>query len=423
MSGQKVIRVSVDELPVGTQLQHAINDQSGKLLLSAGTSITARFKSQLLQHGIDQVSLHPDDAPNVAEEKQLFSFSSSDDVEGRAEDLLNSVSLAIENDGPPLIDSAEDLGCTPYSREQAARLIKRFNAATELVEATIRGILGGSDQNADRLVTVATEYTTEVVEDADHVVSVSEELGYSAETAQRSVRMATLGMATGLKLRLDQEHCRELGVCALVHDLGIHGLPQRLQDESEPFSQDDWSEYKRHPYRTLDLLEHVHGLSDSVRLAASQVHENADGSGFPRGLGKDHIHPYARIVNVVDAYIHLTSNVRGRPAIFPYDALICILRHTKLGRFDPESVRPLVDLLSVFPLGSHVLLSDGAEAKVLRRGESGHTLPIVQRIREGDIVNISSGDVTIKDILPTPGRKEMRLDDELMEDFVWYGNG
>jgi hypothetical protein len=70
-----------------------------------------------------------------------------------------------------------------------------------------------------------------------------------------------------------------------------------------------------------------------------------------------------------------------------------------------------------------VLLSDGAEAKVLRRGESGHTVPIVQRIREGDIVNISGADVTIKDVLPTPGRKEMRLDDELMEDFVWYGNG
>jgi HD-GYP domain-containing protein (c-di-GMP phosphodiesterase class II) len=293
--------------------------------------------------------LHPDDATRLAEQTQPFSFSTSEEVEARAEALLNSVSPAIGNDGPPLIDSAEDLGCTPYSREQAARLVKRFSAATEVVEATIRGILDGSEQNAEQLATVATDYTTEVVEDADQVIAMNEELGYSAEIAKRSVRMATLGMATGLKMRLDQEHCRELGVCALVHDLGIHGLPERLQDEKEPFSQDDWSEYRSHPYRTLDLLEHVHGLSDTVRLAASQVHENADGSGFPRGLSLDRIHPYARIVNVVDAYIHLTSTVRGRPAVFPYDALICILRHTKLGRFDPESVRPLVDLLSVFP--------------------------------------------------------------------------
>jgi hypothetical protein len=85
-----------------------------------------------------------------------------------------------------------------------------------------------------------------------------------------------------------------------------------------------------------------------------------------------------------------------------------------------EVVRHLLNLLSLFPIGSFVVLSDGSVARVLRRNGLNFTAPIVQRIQDANgrlipaqapeaLVDIAASPLEITQALPTPGREEIAL--------------
>ncbi len=189
----------------------------------------------------------------------------------------------------------------------------------------------------------------------------------------------------------------------------------------------------RRPEFTYELVELMTALSPAVKIAASQVHEMCDGSGYPRGLKQNRIHTYARILAPVDAYLCLVEARRGRPAIVPHDAMACLLHQLPTGRFDAQVVEALLRAQSLFPLGSYVRLSDGCEAQVIRRSDIDYSKPIVQYLRIDEphlevpiaivpkIVDLSESSLEILDIVPAPGRNEMRLDRSLMHDIVWDG--
>ena len=286
---------------------------------------------------------------------------------------------------------------------------------------------------ADQLAVTATEYVGELTEDADQVVAQSARNGQERNISDRSVRLAILSMAVAMEMAFDHRQVREVGLSGLVHDWGMYRLPERMRDPDEPFSCEDWLLYMTHPRLTLDLLELVRNVSAAVRVASFHVHEQADGSGFPQGLRRERIHPYARILNVVDAYLSLTSRVRGRPALIPYDAMSYLLHHTRTGEFDRKVVAAFLQVFSLFPIGSYVRLSDGTQAKVLRRNREFYMEPLVQRVTSSRTVRIdpAHGEETIVDLaanglrieapLPTPNRREMRLDPELMSVVRWEG--
>jgi hypothetical protein len=187
----------------------------------------------------------------------------------------------------------------------------------------------------------------------------------------------------------------------------------------------------KHPLYTVELLEQVLGISDLIRVVSSQIHECFDGSGYPAGRSGQGIHPFARILGVADAYISLTSEMRGRPAVIPCDAMVCLLYQGRQGTFDREAVRALVRTLSMFPIGSHVRLKDGSEAKVLRANRTQYTRPMVQRLfdekgiridsaHETSVIDLAESEIDVQEPLPTPHHREMRLEPaERMHSMVW----
>ena len=186
-----------------------------------------------------------------------------------------------------------------------------------------------------------------------------------------------------------------------------------------------------HPLHTLDLLTSMKNVSLPVRLAATQIHENPDGSGYPRGLKSEEIHPYAALLHVADAYITLTSNMCGRQAYLSYDAMVYLLNQVKAKRMDEKAVRALLQVITLFPIGSHVRLSDGTEAQVIRRNENSYTTPIVQRVggdrkprfdnAQNAIVDLALAKMRVMTPLVPPDREESRLEESLMNKVLWEG--
>lgn len=428
------------KLRPGITLKKPLYDSTGPLLLDAGQKITESVKQILLARGIEQVLLSPEDASALLADPlplrlslPLTSGGQPLVVPQEKIDIATDAAALMQMTGVPLKDKLRAKSKEPYDSEFAERLASQFTNSTKTVEAAMRQAIQGTARDTDILAAVTQDYIAQMVNDIDQVLGLSVDAPDAKQLVHRSLRMMLLGMAVGIELGLDAASTCEVGLCALVQDWGMFRLPERLWNPSEPFSVQDWEHYMRHPEFTYNVIEPLNSLSRAVKTAAAQVHEMCDGSGYPRGLKRNRIHLYARILAPLDAYLCLSEARRGRPAIVPHDALACLLHQLPAGRFDPAVVQALLAAISLFPLGSYVRLSDGREAQVIRRSAGDYSRPIVQCLRIDDphlhrtgmlaptILNLSESALEVVDIVPAPGKCEMRLNRSLMHHIVWDG--
>ena len=124
--------------------------------------------------------------------------------------------------------------------------------------------------------------------------------------------------------------------------------------------------------------------SGKVSLISAYIayghHERYDGSGYPLQLKKENIQLYARIAAVADVYDALTSDRVYRKRLKPNEVYEYI---TFLGadHFDPRVVQSFVKYVSIYPIGTGVLLNTGERGIVTGyKNKNMPTRPIVKII-------------------------------------------
>jgi HD-GYP domain-containing protein (c-di-GMP phosphodiesterase class II) len=449
MSSLDSVKVRIEHLRSGSRIGHSIVDQDNVLLLTAGTDITDPIKKCLLDRGITMVFLHPEDAARMFSTntrrphplllptlKVPASPIAADPNPPSIEELSDQiakfgarVSLSVKSFGPPLKARLTRATTKPYSPQQRERLVKQFATTKKLMDTMIRHAIAGLWQDSRAVLTVAKSAVAELVNDTDQTITTSAEIPRNPEITERAVRMSVLAMAVGIELGWDEHQVREVGECGLLHDWGLHRLDETIRSQQAALSESERKQMQQHPLYTFEMLGKMREVSDAVRIAAAQVHEKLDGSGYPRGLSEDQIHPYAKVLHVADAYVSLTEETWGRPAYISYDVMVYLLSQVKNRSISIEAVRALLNVVALFPLGSHVQLSDGSEARVIRRGAGVYTEPVVQRVGADRTLRIDQGHSSIVDLsqselkvtapLPHPIRQEARILDTSTSAVLW----
>ena len=130
--------------------------------------------------------------------------------------------------------------------------------------------------------------------------------GHSRGVAEWSVNITReMGMA--------ENDIHGLKVCALLHDLGKIAISTDILNRSGPLSENEWGIIKAHPRTAYEALCRIH-FPWPVGELVYQHHERLDGSGYPRGLKGDEIHPWARILGVADVVDAMITHRPYRPA-------------------------------------------------------------------------------------------------------------
>ena len=290
------------------------------------------------------------------------------------------------------------------------------------LDQAISDALRGRPPKANQLTTMTAMYLTELTADCDHVLASAAEIAYEQGLVAHMLQTSILAMAMGIESDFDAEQVRLLGLCGLLHDWGMKRVPAELRDANRRLTAGEFVTIKRHPIRTLELLQGIDGMSRLVPLVCYQVHECPNGTGYPRGRKAASIHPLAHLLRVADAYVGMTLPRPHREPLMAYAAMECLIRGARDQIYDPGSVRCLLRVLGLFPIGSYVQLSDGSIGCVLRANHTEISKPIVQRMvddqgrnvsGETTLIELHSSSLQILRALPSPKRVELKLTAEL----------
>lgn len=105
---------------------------------------------------------------------------------------------------------------------------------------------------------------------------LSEQTGDRASL--HSINVAVLSLLLGKACGLGEGDLQELGVGALLHDMGTQDLPSRLRWDDEQFSSAERKLYQEHVGHGIVLGKKM-ALSSAALLCIAQHHESACGSG------------------------------------------------------------------------------------------------------------------------------------------------
>ena len=257
-------------------------------------------------------------------------------------------------------------------RDRIARLAQRKRQVVEVEKAFVKaaGVMRNISKNlfsrpkecleeANELVNQMVTAFLDRPEAALHVMG--EHTG-GEETYFHGLNVSILSMMLAKEMGFTRPQSQNLGVGALLHDMGLADIPERIARPRHELSTPERNLRELHCEYGVRLGKQI-GLPDAVLRIVAQHHELADGSGYPKRIKGDQIDPLARIVALVNYYDNLCNPIDLAKAMTPHEALSLMFAQRRT-KFDARALQVMIRSLGVYPPGSVVRLSNDALALV-----------------------------------------------------------
>lgn len=198
-----------------------------------------------------------------------------------------------------------------------------------------------------------------------------------------SVNVAVISVAIGLVLGYPIGKLHDLGLGAILHDIGKTALPADISfhvgNDKGPgvFSPADIEAYKNHTWVGYEYIKSNREIKVTSAHIALQHHEKYDGTGFPRGIKGNDIIDFARIATIANDY-DILSNGQGRMKGLPPHKVYAILQKRSGTYYDPYILDKFIQKIALYPQSTKVKLSNQMIGIVVRQNTSDHKRPVVR---------------------------------------------
>ncbi len=178
-----------------------------------------------------------------------------------------------------------------------------------------------------------------------------------------SLNVTVLCMMLARAINLDPAEARDLGIAAMLHDVGKNEVPYSIRAKQEPLTAPERHLLQQHGVIGATFARKM-GATDAVLAMILQHHEYLDGSGYPNKLSGEKISRPARVLVIVNMYDNLCNPVHSASAMTPSEALSRMFAQHK-AQLDPVMLQTFIRMLGIYPPGSIVQLSNEMPGLVL----------------------------------------------------------
>jgi HD-GYP domain-containing protein (c-di-GMP phosphodiesterase class II) len=377
-------KVPVDLLKVGMTFSQPVYIEGNNLLVPAGVAVRKKDIERLRSWGINTVETEGD--PLVLPKTEREAAGKEGGQPGAAPEA--SMAPAKKKSSLiSLIEVQENKGAYRSYMELIERLDQVFISIASGISVEARSV----DNITGRLLQAVREQRNSFV----GYILGGEVAGH--DMAKSSVNTAILSALISMELRLPNHKVMQVVTGALLHDVGMLRLPREIVDKKGGLSAAELQRIQAHPLYTYKIVNKELLYPDDVGLIVLQHHERWDGEGYPRRISGTAIDIGSRVVSVADAFEAMVSQKPYRNSMMGYQAMKNLLSDNSR-RFDPEVLKAFIQTMGIYPIGSIILLNNGALARVV---EVQGTAPLRPKIRilidefgkvfkqdEGDVIDL-----------------------------------
>lgn len=321
----------LDDTVVGKQLARTFYNADGKALLRAGVTLTQEYVSSLRLMGFRSVYVNDEFTADIA-----------------VDDFIDET--------------------------------VRFRAVSA-VKGIMEKYIAGEAVEQQEVKAVVDRLLNSIRGKKNLCAGLSALRSYDDYTYGHSVNVCLLAMVTGASLFYDTKKLYELGVGALMHDIGKMLIPLEILNKPLGLTSKETELMRRHTHNGFEILRKYVDISLLSAHVPYEHHEWYDGHGYPRGLKGEGIIEYARITAVADVFDAVTNDRIYRPRISMYQAYNLV--SSQMGtHFDRRIALRFLERVQVFPNGTFVRLNTGEAGVIVRQAEKISAKPVVRLLTD-----------------------------------------
>jgi len=283
-------------------------------------------------------------AANVGEpEGRLFALG----------EKLASVRVGAFDLGPPS-NVDEEL------RQKAKEAAKRTYAqSVSVTKDVINSVRLGKSPSIKKIKRVVQGIVDQILNEETSLIGLTTLRDYDEYTFTHSVNVCIFAVALGRKLGLTRLQLYDLGVCALMHDIGKSRVPIEVLNKPTGLTEDEWRAICSHPWLGALALFQMRGPNDvpyRAMIVAFEHHKKTDLSGYPKHVRPRTLSIYSKVVAVADAFDAATSRRTYQTTpLSPADVLKEMRVNPRRG-MDQVLVKAFMSLVGHYPVGTLVVL-------------------------------------------------------------------
>lgn len=314
----------------------------------------------------------------------LLQATPTDDPEGRlveVQEKLESAGVTSFSLGPPHESEETSL---EKSKERAKRTYMQGVAATRELITSVR--MGGSP-TVKKIKRVVQGIVDQILSEETSLIGLTTLRDYDEYTFTHSVNVCIFAVALGKRLGLTRMQLYDLGIAALLHDIGKSRVPAEVLNKVEKLSDDEWHLIAAHPWMGVLSLFQVRGAQElpyRAMIVAFEHHMKHDLTGYPQTIRDRTLSMYSKIVAIADGFDAATTRRSYQTTpLTPADVLREMRDNPRRG-MDPVIVKAFINLTGIYPVGTLVIL-DTFELAVVQSGNPSPDMlsrPIVRIISD-----------------------------------------
>lgn len=274
---------------------------------------------------------------------------------------------------PPGIELAKEL----------PRAIEAWKQAKVILQQIIAKAKAGKTFAVELLDTVVEPLVESAVRGADAALWLATLRRQSNYPLHHPLNCCALTLAICRYLGFPPELLIPMAKGALVMDVGMWRLPKNYYIEHEVSEASHLEHIHSHVLCGLEYLEACGMVDQDVKLMVMHHHERYDSEGYPRAVRGPRISLMGQILALADTYDAVCSRRTHKSASTPAQAQSVMYQERDL-KFSHAAADTFLASLGVYPTGTPVLLSNGAQAVVSGQVRREKLLPKLVVVTDED---------------------------------------
>jgi HD-GYP domain-containing protein (c-di-GMP phosphodiesterase class II) len=292
----------------------------------------------------------------------------------------------------PPTETASDRELNEETKAAANRTYSQSVAVTKDV---INSVRIGKTPNIRKIKRVVQGIVDQVLNEETSLIGLTTIRDYDEYTFTHSVNVCIFSIALGRRLGMTKLQLYELGLAALMHDIGKSRVPIDLLQKTGELTDEEWKWMAAHPWLGVLVLFQFRRQQEELSYRAMTVcqehHMKIDLTGYPKAIRPRQVSLLSKIVSIADGYDAATSRRVYRTEVIAPSAVLEEMRDNPRRGLDQVLVKAFINLLGIYPVGTLVVLDTFELAVVSAANPNPEALsrPIVKIISDAQGNTIS----------------------------------